>query len=234
MGGKPVKFLTIIRTDLSECLLFILLTAVFCLAAGLFFMWADSYSYNHIFFPKYNGEIDQKWFWAPPAAGTGPLLFIGGIIFGFIMAILQFQDEDKNPRTPWQFLLHRSASHEIILAGKLSAGLIGFLIAFGVPWIVLYSCMCNERFFLLAPMGRTFAEGWIFIWVGYTVYLGIALAALHKGRWNPRQFLGVSFSAIVITLICFQSNLVWSAVILFLAALILLSQLVDTFLKKEF
>jgi ABC-type transport system involved in multi-copper enzyme maturation permease subunit len=134
----------------------------------------------------------------------------------------------------WPFLLHRSVSRKTILAAKLTATSIAFVISLGAVWVGFYWYACRPEFSPIPQTLRVFIEGWIFITLGLVVYLGTALSGLSTAKWYTTKIFGLAFATVVIFTILFQWSLVWAFTVIAVSVAILLSQIFDTFLRREF
>ncbi|MDH4239327.1 MAG: hypothetical protein OEW48_07170 [Phycisphaerae bacterium] len=167
-----------------------------------------------------------------PLAITGIWLVITSIGLGLALGVRHFLIP-LFTRT-WPFLLHRSASRQMILGAKLTAATIAFVVSLGSVWIGLYWYACRSELFMVPPPVRVFIEGWLFIVLGLVVYLGTAMTALSKARWYTTKILGLAFAMVVICMIFLQWRLSWALAMVIIGVVVLLSQIIDTFLNREF
>ena len=82
--------------------------------------------------------------------------------------------------------------------------------------------------------GRVFIEGWLFIVLGLVAYLGTALMGLSAARWYTTKIFGLAFATVVICMIFLQWRLSWAFAVVIIGVVVLLSQIIDTFLNREF
>ncbi|MHC4337209.1 MAG: hypothetical protein ACYSTG_04565, partial [Planctomycetota bacterium] len=134
----------------------------------------------------------------------------------------------------WPFLLHRSVNRRVILNAKLTAATAAFIVSLGFAWTLLYRFVCRSEMFTVPPPTRVFIEGWLFVVLGLVVYLGTALTALSTARWYTTKIFGLAFAAVLIVATFSQWHLFWAFVLIIIGIVILLSQVVDTFLSREF
>lgn len=164
--------------------------------------------------------------------GPGALLFTVSIGLGLILGIRHFWIPHFT-RT-WSFLLHRSVSRMSILASKLTAAAIGLVVFLGAVWIALYWYACREDLFAFPPSAKVFVNGWVFIALGLIAYLGTALSGLSRARWYTTKIFGLAFATLVLFVTITQSR-VSSALLITLAGIvILLVQIIETFLKRQY
>jgi len=231
-----MRFSTLLRKELRECLPWMLLAALVFLAFGGFFLRALAYDQRHYrYYPNFSagtlvepGQLTQH----TPLLLTGSCLFCSSLGLGLILGVRHFWIPHFT-RT-WPFLLHRSAGRKTILAGKLTAASIALALSLGPVWIALYRYACQPEVFTVPQNFRVFIEGWIFIMLGFVAYLGTTLSGLSTAKWYSTKIFGLALAAIVIIAAILQWRLVSAFVTIVIGALLLLSQIVDTFLNREF
>ena len=162
---------------------------------------------------------------------AGFCLLIFSIALGVALGIRQYGTEFFS-RT-WGFLLHRSVNRGTILGSKLLAGLISF-IPMVVIWGLFYIYAHDKRYFPIPPTERILWEGMIFVAFGFVSYLAIAMAAMNKAKWYTTKGLSAAFGIWMFVTLVVQWKLVWAWMTIIAAAVILLIQIIDTFLNREF
>ena len=231
-----MRFSTLLRKELRESLPWMLLAAIIFLAIAGFVMHAQAF-YRQL-----------NWYGSSFASGsvvepyrltqysslrmTGPYLICISIGLGLVLGVRHFWIPHFT-RT-WPFLLHRSVNRRVVLAAKLTAATAAFIVSLGFAWTLLYQFACRSQLFLMSPPPRVFIEGWLFIVLGLVVYLGAALTALSTARWYTTKISGLAFATVLIVATLSQWQLFRVFVVIIIAAVILLSQIVDTFLNREF
>ena len=231
-----MRFLALLRKELRECLPWLLLVAIAFFALGGFFLRAEAYDRSHYW--RYSrisagttvSHYDLTYF--PILKGTGPWLFLSSIGLGLVLGVRHFWIPHFT-RT-WPFLLHRSVSRKTILAAKLTAAAIAFVISLGTVWVALYWYASRPEVFAVPPTFRVFIEGWIFIMLGLVVYLGTALSGLSTANWYTTKIFGLALATVIIVTTLSQWTLVGVFTVIAVSAVILLSQIIDTFAKREF
>jgi hypothetical protein len=231
-----MRFSTLLRKELRECLPWMLLAALAFLAFGGAFLRALAYDqgpywYDPIFSPGTlveSGRLAQR----TPLFLTGPWLVCSSLGLGLILGVRHFWIPHFT-RT-WPFLLHRSVGRKTILAGKLTAASIALAISLGLVWIALYRYACQSELFAVPQNFRVFIEGWIFIMLGFITYLGTTLSGLSTAKWYSTKIFGLALAALVIIAVVSQWRLVSAFATIIIGVLLLLSQIVDTFLNREF
>ena len=231
-----MRFSALLRKELRECLPWMLLAAIVFLALGGFFLRVEIHYRN------------PSWYYSRLSPGTivesslftyysilgimGPLLLLSSIGLGLVLGIRHFWI--PNFTRTWPFLLHRSVSRKTILAAKLTAGTIAFVISLGTVWVALYWYANRPEVFAIPQTPRVFIEGWIFIMLGLVTYLGTALSSLSTAKWYTTKIFGLAFAALVIFTTFPQCSLVWIFTVIAVSVAILLSRIFDTFLRREF
>jgi len=230
-----MRFSALLRKELRECLPWMLLAAIAFLALGGFFLRAEAYYESNRRYSRLSAGtvVDHyRLTYHTTLNVTGLWLFFLSIGLGLVLGIRQFWIPHFT-RT-WPFLLHRSVSRKSILAAKLSAGTIAFVISLGPVWIGLYWYANRPEVFPIPQTVRVFIEGWIFIMLGLVAYLGTALSGLSTANWYTTKIFGLVFAAFVILTTFSQCSLVWVFTVIAVSAAILLSRIFDTFLRREY
>jgi len=231
-----MKFSALLKKELRECLPWMLLAGIVFLALGVFFLRVEvryrnpSWYYSNLT----PGTFLQSslFTYRSILGGTGTLLLLSSIGLGLVLSIRHFWI--PNFTRTWLFLLHRSVSRNTILAAKLTATMIAFVISLGPVWIGLYRYACRPEVFPIPQTPRVFIEGWIFIMLGLVTYLGTALSSLSQAKWYTTKIFGLLFAGFIIITTLSQSSLVWIFTVITVSVAILLSRIFDTFLRREF
>ena len=230
-----MKFLMLLRKELRESLPLILLAVIALVVIGGLALRLEmrsgrsAWHYSNL---SPGVTANTYWFlqWSPLRI-SGSWLFVISIALGLALGVLHFWIPHFT-RT-WPFLLHRSVGKMTILAAKLTAAAIGCILPLGVVWLALYWYACRSNAFGIPVPVRVFIDGLILIALGLVVYLGTALAGLSRVRWYTTKIFGLAFAALVLFQTV-QCGLLWACVIMVVSIMILLSQVVDTFLKREY
>jgi hypothetical protein len=231
-----MRFSTLLKKELRESLPWMLLAAIAFFAMGGFFLWSEAYNASHYWrYSRLSPATILSYYdlsYHPEMMEMGNCLLLVSIGLGLVLGVRHFWIPHFT-RT-WPFLLHRSTNRQTILAAKLSAAAIAFVISLGSVWIVFYQYACREGAFAIPPTPRTFIEGWIFIMLGIVVYLATALSGLSRARWYTTKIFGLAFATIVIIWMFGQWRLISAFVMIVACAAILLLQIYDTFGEREF
>jgi hypothetical protein len=226
-----MRFFALTKKELRECLPWILLAAIaLILIAGIILQnlalrqatWTTEMIESKL-------SINYS---RPPLQDSAVILFLVSIALGLILGFQQYWLPGF--RGIWPFILHRSVSKQILLTSKITAGAIAFILSCGITWTLLYFYSCLPGLFLTPPAFRFYLEGCLLILIGFAVYLAMALSGLSSARWYTTKVLPLLFAAVILVAVLGQWNLLFIFITLVVGILIILVQLFDTFLKKEF
>jgi len=134
----------------------------------------------------------------------------------------------------WGLTLHRSVSRQTILWAKLSAAIISFVISVGFLWFVFYRYSLRPGLLPVPPISRYFTEGLVFIAVGFVTYLGTVLTGLSTAKWYTTKIFGLALAALIFAIVVLQYRIIAAFIVLFIGILFLLSQIIYSFLNREF
>ncbi len=229
-----MRFSALLKKELRECLPWLLLAAIlFVVVTSVLFQtefYGNNYSYRYSRLSPGTVINRYRFTFHPIMNQIGPWLFCLSIGLGLVLGIRQFWIPAFT-RT-WPFLLHRSVNRNTILASKLTAALIAFVCSLVPVWTVIYWYATRPEVFTVPPTFRFFIEGWIFIILGFVIYLGTTLSGLSTAKWYTTKIFGLLLGFIIIVVV--QFTLVELLVVIIVSTAILLSQIFQTFLRREF
>lgn len=231
-----MRFAALFGKEFRECLPWMLLVAIVLLAFGGFTLRAQviydpTWQWNHAY--NQPGEPMNPYslvFFHLP--GLSLLLFFSAIGLGLILGVRHFWI--PNFTRTWPFLLHRSVSRSTVLAAKLSAASAALVLATGGVWTILFWYASRPEVSPIPQPVRIFIHGWIFVMLGLIIYLGTAISGLNEARWYATKILGLAFAVVAIFTITMLSSLGWAFTVIAVSIVLLLSQVFDTFLRREF
>jgi hypothetical protein len=227
-----MRFFALLKKELRECLPWIILAAIIILAwAGLLLRYQANLQANNWAFKTFHSEVSISTI-HPQLQDPGIILFLTSIGLGLALSFQQYWLPGF--RGIWPFLLHRSIHRDILLWAKIVAGAFAFVISCGLVWALLYLYSSQPGVFWTPMPIRFLFEGWLFVFLGFMVYLAAALCGLSSARWYTTKIIGLAFAVVVSLAIIGQWQLKWVVAILVIGMLIILTQLFDTFLNKEF
>ena len=230
-----MKALALLKKELRESLVPMVLAAFIFIGMAIFLVHA---------FARYSGDDYQYYVRNAQSAyiggffhrhhnnEVGIVLVFASISLGAGLGILHFW-MPLLTRT-WAFLSHRSVSRGLILGAKLVAAGVAFVMCLGVPWSWIYVYGNQVKSTGFPPNPQVLWEGWLFITLGYTLYLGTALAAMSTTRWYTTRFFGLIFTALIMFVVFLQSNVLTAFGLLLMCMAILMVQLFSLFSLREF
>jgi len=231
-----MRFMALLRKELRESLPWILLSAIaFLVIGGLLLREAALYHRYDFYISNLSRRSAISTYWLTnhsPISPAGSALFVISIGLGLFLGIRQFLVPHFTGT--WPFLIHRSTGRKSILAAKFTAAALGFIISLGVIWSAFFWYASQPGIFTVPPAIKFFFEGWLLVSLGFLVYMGTALVGLNRKRWYTTRIFPLAFVTIAICMVILQWNLAWAFIVLIISALILLMQINDTFLSREF
>ena len=234
-----MKFMALVKKEIRECLPWLILAAVILTFFGTIDLRSitgteQNYNYQDDYWRPDPGSTSISYMLARRSliSDVGMLLFVTSIGLGLVLAGRQFWMPSLT-RT-WAFTIHRSVSRATILWAKLAAAVIAFVISLGIIWTLLYLYAQQPGVLPYPPKARILFEGWIFVIMGLLVYCGGVLTGLSTGGWDTTRIVGLAFAVIVMGLAMMQPRLLYCLVIIAAGMVILLCQIIYTFLNKEF
>lgn len=229
-----MRFLALLKKEFRECLPWVLLAVTFVLVFGFLAMVDERIGIENRYrvFTPGSSVSPYELTSSSSLSFVGTLMFLASVGLGLALGIRQFWMAHFT-RT-WGFTLHRSVSRATILWVKLAAAAVSITFFLGLVWLYFYWYAHRSEYFPVPPTTRVFIEGWIFIVFGLVVYLGTALSGLSQARWYTTKMLGLAFSVLIFVTILVQWRLTLAFLAIIAGVVILLSQIIDTFLSREF
>jgi hypothetical protein len=240
-----MRFKALIYKELRECLPWVLTASIFLIACGFISLWmtvepntieghyskftSSSYVDTNLF--EDTDILLYYLFYSPFISSAGIFLFLFAIGLGIALGVRQFWVEFFTKT--WGFMLHRSVRRGTILLAKLFAGLISF-IPMIVIWAVFYIYGYDKEYFPIPPSVSTFIQGLIFIAFGFVVYLSVALAAMSREKWYTTKMVSLAFVIWMFIALITQWRQGWAWLVIFVSGIVLLIQITDVFLNREF
>jgi hypothetical protein len=230
-----MRFSALLKKELRECLPWMLLAAIVFIAVTSVLLRSATYNenlgYRYTRLSPGTTMSSYMFTFYPVMNQTGPWMFGLSVGLGLAIGVRQFWI--PNFTRTWPFLLHRSAGRSTILAAKLIAASIAFIISIVTIWVGIYWYVTRPEVFIMPPSLRFFIEGWTFIILGYVTYLGTALSGLSTAKWYTTKIFGILL-ALVIFITLSMWTLAGLLIALIVSAAILLLQIYQTFLRREF
>ena len=231
-----MKLLMLVRKELRESLPWLLLAGFALFVVGAFLLRAEiqferaNWSYSQLK-PGTTIETHRLMIYSA-LAGPAAWLYCVSMALGLVLAVVQFWLPGFTKT--WPFLLHRSTDRSVILAAKLTAAVAGFGLSLGTAWIILYAYASTPGVFPIPAPARIFANGWIYMAWGLVVYLGAVLTGLSRARWYTTRVFGLVFAGMAILAGAVDCTFFWACIIIVVTGVILLAQVCNAFLKREY
>ena len=165
-------------------------------------------------------------------SGIGMLLFLTSIGLGLTLGIRQFWV--PGPAKMWGFELHRSINRTTILWAKFTAAAISLFISAGLVWTGFYWYASQPGLFAVPPPSRVFIEGWIFVMIGLVIYFATALTGLSRARWYTTKMVALAFAFLILVTALSQWKLSFVFLSVIIGIAILVVQIIDIFLNREY
>lgn len=231
-----MRFLALLKKELREALPWLLLAAfilAFCSAIfiGEYTRWRRDFDEPATMSPRspvrmdtFREELQLR--------DIGTLLLYTSCGLGLVLAVRQFLVPSF--LKTWAFTIHRSTSRTTILLGKFTAAIIALILSCGIIWTLFFWYASKPGLFPMPLRQRTFAEGWIIITFGLVMYFGTVLSALSTARWYTTKMFGLAFAGCTFMLLLLQVSLALCLVMIIISLVILVSQIIHTFLNREF
>ncbi len=229
-----MRFLALFKKELREAVPWLILAVLFLLAIGWLIIHTKAYDQRQWYYGSIsNGKVIDSYmiFRTDIMLEPAVLMFFTSIGLGLLVGIRHFWVPDFT-RT-WQFLIHRSATRSLILSAKLTAGATA-MFCLSIAWLLLAGYARVSERVIIPPESGIVGMGIFYSYLGFIVYLGIALCALTAARWYTTRMFGLFFVFIMFMIILSQTNFtfVFCLSVFFLAVLII--QIYEKFLQKEF
>lgn len=229
-----MRFPALFKKELRETVPWLILAVLLMLSLGWFMIHTGAISQSQWHYGSIpNGEIidSYKIFRTDIMLESATLMFFTSIGLGLAVGIRHFWVPDFT-RT-WQFLIHRSVARSIILSAKLTAAAT-VLLCLSIAWLLLVGYNYISERVIIPPESGIVGLGFFYAYLGFIVYLGTALCSLTTTRWYTTRMFGLFFVFFMFLIILSQTNFTFGFIstIIFFAVLII--QIYETFLQKEF
>ncbi|MBN2590842.1 MAG: hypothetical protein JXA96_13340 [Sedimentisphaerales bacterium] len=164
-------------------------------------------------------------------SGPAVLMFFITILLGLALGFIHFWMPGF--RRTWQFMIHRSTTRFSILTSKLSVAAI-MVICMSLAWLLLVMFVIKSKSFVIPPEDGMIRLGVFYAFLGFIIYMSTALCALTRARWYTTKLFSILFVFVIYLIIISQANLYRAFFISILAFIILIVQLYQVFLQREF
>ncbi len=229
-----MKFIALLKKELRECLPFLIGAAVLLLVLGTLFLRLDAPRTYGGLYPDFKPASAINIYQLKQSSSlslVGSLLWIFSIALGLAIGIRQFWVAFYS-RT-WDFEICRPTRRAAVLTAKITAAIIGFVLSVGLVWSLFYWYASQSSIWFTPLTGRLLTKGWIFIALGFVVYLGVAVAGLSTERWYTTKLFSLGL-VLIVYIACVSEWRLWLILIfLVIGILILLLQVTEKFLNRQ-
>jgi ABC-type transport system involved in multi-copper enzyme maturation permease subunit len=228
-----MRFIALVRQQLQEILGSVMAVMIVFILLGGFVFLVEIRSANN-----FVSRLDtEPGYWVNDYAPSPLRPFCGIVLFescmlGVALAFQQFAEQHK--RGTWAFTIHRPAERSTILWARFTAAAITFIAGVGLFWSFFYLYALKPGIFPYPPSFRTFVLGWAFMLIGVVVYFGVVLSSVSTKKKYTTKFFGVCFAIGASIVALLQYGLVHFLAVILISLAILVSDVVDTFLNRDF
>jgi hypothetical protein len=229
-----MKFLTLLKKELRDSLPWIIFAVISLFVISWFMISMKTYNQRGWpYSPIKNGAIvgQDNIFRDDILLGSAGLMFYLSILLGLALGYTHFWMPGF--RKTWQLLIHRSVTRSAIITSKLSASAI-MMICLSLAWLLLARFVSKSERVIIPPDAGLVRLGVFYAFLGFIVYMATALCALTKARWYTTKLFGLFFAFVIYIIIISQPNIYRAFVISIIAFIILIVQLYQFFLQREF
>jgi len=232
-----MRFLSLFKKELRECLPWLLLAMIiFLLFGGILLRNGIESSRRWGFWFSYPGEeVGLYMFdygYHSPLSEVGQLLLVTSIGLGLVLGIRQFWIPAFTKT--WAFTIHRSVTKKNILATKFIAAITAFVLSMGFTWTLFYLYISRPGLLVYPLRPQNYIEGWVFMIIGLIVYSGTALSGISRAKWYTTKIFSIIFAGVIIEFVFDQPNLFCGFLVILLGLLILLSGITHSFINRQF
>jgi hypothetical protein len=229
-----MRFFTLLKKELRECLPWMATAAAILLLFGSMMLWDRGQRDIGNFYRVFGGysEVGGYELLRRPISDFTVFVFMSTVGLGLALGVRQFWVDDF--MGTWGFIVHRSTRRTTIFAAKICAGLISMILAIGLVWCYLFWRANSSGYFVFPLPEKCFIVGWLIGGMGLLAYLGAGLAGLSKARWYTTKLMGLGFAFWIFITLIQQWTLWWGFGTLLIGTVVLLYLMWETFLNREF
>ncbi len=229
-----MRYFTLLKKELRESMPWIVLAVLSLLTISWFIIRMNPNAHvRWLYGAISNGSvIDEYMIFRPDIMlESAVLMFYISIGLGLVLGFRHFWMPGFTGT--WQFLIHRSVTRRAILAAKLIAAAV-VMLCLSIAWLLLAGYAKTSKSVIIPPESGIVGMGIFYAYLGFIVYMGTALCALTKARWYTTKLFGLFFVLITCTLVLSQMSFLLVFLITAVVFFVLIVQIYETFLKREF
>jgi len=229
-----MRFLALLKKELREALPWIVLAVLSLLSISWFMIRMKAFdqgrwNYN----VSSNGTVIDQYmiFRADIMMESAVLMFFISIGLGLVLGFRHFWMPGFTGT--WQFLIHRSVTRSVIISAKLTAAAI-VMLCLSLAWLLLAGITGISERIIIPPESGIVGLGIFYAYLGFIVYMGTSLCAITKARWYTTRMFGLFFVFIMFLVIVSQTSFAQAFFISVVFFVVLIVQIYEIFLQREF
>jgi hypothetical protein len=229
-----MRFLTLLKRELQESLPWIILAVLLLLGICWFIIRMNAQDQGRwLYGVTTNGSVIDAYriFRTDIMQESAGLMFYISIGLGIVLGFRHFWMPGFTGT--WQFLIHRSVNRGALLSAKLIAASV-VMLCLSIAWLLLAFYAHTSKKVIIPPESEIVGLGIFYAYLGFIVYIGTALCALSKTRWYTTKLFGLFFVLIMCILVVTQTSFLLAFLITAIVFFVLIVQIYETFLKREF
>jgi hypothetical protein len=229
-----MKFLTLLKRELRESVPWIILAVLLLLTIGWPIIRLTAINQTQgLYGVTTNGSVIDAYriFRTDIMYESAIWMFFISIGLGIVLGIRHFWMPGFTGT--WQFLVHRSVTRGAILSAKLIAAAV-LMLCLSIAWLLLAGYAHTSKMVIIPPESGIVGMGIFYTYLGFIFYMGTALCALANTRWYTTKLFGLFFVLIMCILVLSQKSFLLAFFIAAVVFVVLIVQIYETFLKREF
>lgn len=230
-----MRFLALLKKELREAVPWIILSVILLFVISWFIIRLIAVYHGRDYYSGMlpNGKVIDQYmiFRTDVIQGPAALMFFVSIGLGLVLGFRHFWMPGFTGT--WQFLIHRSVTRSAIISAKLAAAAI-LMLCLTLAWLLLARITGMSERIIIPPESGIVGLGIFYAYLGFIVYMGTALCAITKARWYTTRMFGLFFVFIMFIAILPQTNFTQAFLISVVFFAVLIVQIYEIFLQREF
>lgn len=230
-----MRFLALLKKELREAAGWIILSVILLFVISWFIIRLVAVYHG----PEYyygmlpSGKVIDQYmiFRTDIIQGPAVLMFFVSIGLGLILGFRHFWMPGFTGT--WQYLIHRSVTRSAIISAKLAAAAI-LMLCLSLAWLLLAGIAGKSERIIIPSESGIVGLGIFYAYLGFIVYMGTALCAITKARWYTTRMFGLFFVFIMFLIILSQTSFAQAFFISVVFFVVLIVQIYEIFLQREF
>ena len=230
-----MRFLALLKKELREAVPWIILSLIILFVISWFIIRTMIIYRGQEYYVGMlsNGKIiDQHMiFRSDVLQEPAVLMFFVSIGLGLVLGFRHFWMPGFTGT--WQFLIHRSVTRPAVISAKLTAAAI-LMLCLSIAWLLIAGFADRTERIIIPPESGIVGLGIFYAYLGFIVYMGTALCAITKARWYTTRMFGLFFVFIMFIAILSQTSFTQAFFISVAFFVVLIVQIYEIFLQREF